>query len=1099
MHTRDSRVRAVTPLAFSLVAVQVVLAGEAPVVIQGPILGPNGHLYYLTSPATWSESSSLAQSLGGTLATISNPLEQDWVEVTFLGKGNDSRIIWIGLTDLESPGQFAWQTGEALDLTNWHAGQPDNGGTNPPETYVAMNWHFAYGWPDATLGDWNDLPDIGLEFPFMGSPSQPDLYFGLVEVAPISKSQWNFLEPFNGAFSQTWTSSKGSFPGSPVFVGAPTLEFTTLDSSGVAQFGSVLAANTRAGLVTQATVAGALGRAEMRINTMTQDPAQSGNIIELWMLEESDPSLFVRIALARDATTGARALIVDSSVDGVTTLPLEFIDNTWYRLRIDASSSLLTASIWSDDRLTELASHAFAHNLAAIGEAFRLGVSQAADESIAEPVVISAAVDEVAALPATNEPGAFIGSPGESWFVAENWLSGQVPDSDSAVLLNVQVVVDQPGAVADSINILPGGEVVVAGAGASLEAQTITIKHDGMLTLAAGATADITSIVVDSGGTLRFADGGATANVASIVVHSGGTLQLADAAAALNVGSIDMLLDAILNWSAGAITLDAGQWNAQAPSTITIGDGSHPALLHLLNGSTLALDTVAISPMAELRGDGSVQVSALVNSGIVRPGNPIGQLAILGEFTQTDSGRAAFEAAGPTPLTELDQLTIAGSASLGGWCELALSGYVPLAEDVLTPLGATVIAGLFDFFEITSLDGTYLRASYTDTAVAFQPAAMPATPGYNLSLHAYVGGGRTIATDSAGNLIIGRGDLDEDHDLAAIRIDADDAQPALAGAARPDLAAVAADPSGLLAGEINAIVAAGAVTVEPPEGEVHRILADQSTTTLFGPSPEFPDPVDLVVDETGKLVMADGLTGNVLFTPGAASQPALLYALPSAAQAIESDQLDRLWTLAQDGVVRVHDAQGSLIDDGVLTLAGGLGSIAFPPASTYWGNALYWVDGSSGALKRLALDGADSSIGTGFTDAWLAFSVDGQLFVLLRGDASPIFRVTAVDGFDDEDIDGVPDEFDNCPSVFNPVQADDDADGVGDTCDCPADIARSSSTKPTVDAADLAELLANWGPCPAPCPADLAPPGLPDGEVGAADLAILLASWGACP
>ena len=65
-----------------------------------------------------------------------------------------------------------------------------------------------------------------------------------------------------------------------------------------------------------------------------------------------------------------------------------------------------------------------------------------------------------------------------------------------------------------------------------------------------------------------------------------------------------------------------------------------------------------------------------------------------------------------------------------------------------------------------------------------------------------------------------------------------------------------------------------------------------------------------------------------------------------------------------------------------------------------------------------------------------------------------------------------------------------------DECDfcpdesCPADLGCDG----TVDAADLAELLAAWGPNPGH-PADFNG----DGVVDAGDLAELLSAWGLCP
>jgi len=69
---------------------------------------------------------------------------------------------------------------------------------------------------------------------------------------------------------------------------------------------------------------------------------------------------------------------------------------------------------------------------------------------------------------------------------------------------------------------------------------------------------------------------------------------------------------------------------------------------------------------------------------------------------------------------------------------------------------------------------------------------------------------------------------------------------------------------------------------------------------------------------------------------------------------------------------------------------------------------------------------------------------------------------------------------------------------------CQSDCVDSSFNPPPdgeVDGADLAILLADWGPCAPPCcsdsvGSDFLPP--PDGEVDGADLAVLLDNWGPC-
>ena len=81
------------------------------------------------------------------------------------------------------------------------------------------------------------------------------------------------------------------------------------------------------------------------------------------------------------------------------------------------------------------------------------------------------------------------------------------------------------------------------------------------------------------------------------------------------------------------------------------------------------------------------------------------------------------------------------------------------------------------------------------------------------------------------------------------------------------------------------------------------------------------------------------------------------------------------------------------------------------------------------------------------------------------------------------------DPFISVALLYEPGMPDQNDNGVPDACDCPGDL----NGDWTVTAADLAELLGDWGPCP-DCPADIDG----DGVVNAFDLAILLGAWGLC-
>jgi hypothetical protein len=143
-------------LIFLLLAVPLCIAGASSpargAVLAGPIPNPaNGHLYYLLAQGDWHRAEAEALALGGHLATIGDPHENDWVYETFGAYRGTPRHLWIGLTDEGHEGLVVWTNGEPVGFTNWYETQPDNADGREHCAHIVAPWYSPEG------GRWNDL------------------------------------------------------------------------------------------------------------------------------------------------------------------------------------------------------------------------------------------------------------------------------------------------------------------------------------------------------------------------------------------------------------------------------------------------------------------------------------------------------------------------------------------------------------------------------------------------------------------------------------------------------------------------------------------------------------------------------------------------------------------------------------------------------------------------------------------------------------------------------------------------------------------------------------------------------------------------------
>lgn len=253
------------------------------------------------------------------------------------------------------------------------------------------------------------------------------------------------------------------------------------------------------------------------------------------------------------------------------------------------------------------------------------------------------------------------------------------------------------------------------------------------------------------------------------------------------------------------------------------------------------------------------------------------------------------------------------------------------------------------------------------------------------------------------------------------------------------------DPDLVLVDTQGFILEAGTILVGSSPN-IEAILPDEAIVTAVAAG---SNVYSMAFDSLGRLYFTNLNNGDVLVSTGGTAKT--LYTVPSTNITLAVDDQDRIFTLACDGILRIYDTDGNVIDDAFVTGLGCVGRMAFGPGGAF-GDDLYLAASETELLYRIDRSGNAEVVGSNLgVNVSVAFGPDGAFYVSQCED-DLIVRISP------------------CPDLN------------GDEL---------------VDPSDLLVLLAAWGACGDcnECPPDLNQ----DCQVGSADLITLLGAWGPCP
>lgn len=287
------------------------------------------------------------------------------------------------------------------------------------------------------------------------------------------------------------------------------------------------------------------------------------------------------------------------------------------------------------------------------------------------------------------------------------------------------------------------------------------------------------------------------------------------------------------------------------------------------------------------------------------------------------------------------------------------------------------------------MNGIVLRAAWFALAAALcagvttsaRAGAQFVSTGFTCETYATVTGPVSLAFDAGGNLFTGRGrpgGTGGESDKPA-RIAAGGGAVADYGdSAIPDPDGVYFDGDGSVSGTPGAVVVCG--DAGSGDAQIVAVRPDGSLDTLFAPSGVLSNPNYMARGRDG-LLLSDS-TLNVVFEYVRPGTPTVLINSPSTPYHMAVDGGDRIYVSHADGVVRVYDADGALLDDAFATGLGAGAPIAFGRGGAF-GTDLHAVNPATGALVRIASDRTVTPIGSGLPTSLgsMAFGGDGALYL----------------------------------------------------------------------------------------------------------------------